>query len=304
LGVHVDLAGWADRLNHFDLPVTCIGLGAQSEVVGKIPVLPEGTQTFLEVVNKFRRDTNQPNILTRGEFSSEVIKHYGYDSAPHGCPSQFISPEVGLGQKCLAHQSKNKYQRIMTAAGNPWHASASLERVLVELVNNYQGDYVLQHPECLFHLSTGKLDKISLDQRHRLEKVYGFLGDLNDISEWFQAYGVYFADAQNWMHYSKHFSMVIGPRYHGVALPVQTGVPGKVIAIDSRTEELSSTTGIPFVRYKDVESHTAEELIQICRWEQQDADFYDEQRSKNAQGYMPFLEANGLAFNDYLNQLV
>lgn len=303
IGAHVDLAGWADRLQHFDLPTVFIGLGAQSDEIGNIPDIPEGSQAFLKLTKQLRANPNESNIITRGTFSSEVVQHYGVESSPFGCPSQFISTALNLGQACLAHQERAKYDRIMTAAGNPWHASASLENTLTEIVERYHGDYILQHPKALIQLALGEADGLSAEQIKRLESVYSRIGDWEYIKAWFESYSVLFADAQNWMHYSKHFTLAMGPRYHGVALPIQAGVPGKVISIDSRTEELSVTTGIPTVKYTEVEQLSAEELISSCRWTQADADNYDDVRSKNAVNYKQFLTDNGLPVSEAIEKL-
>jgi len=303
LGTHVDLGGWADCLNGFNLPTTFIGLGAQSDLAGDMPVIPEGTLRFLDVASSCRFNSEQSNIITRGSFTSDVLKANGYDSAPLGCPSQFISPQKNLGLKCLQRQQRGKYQRVMVAAGNPWHPSYTIEKLLIDIVNQYNGDYVLQHPRALFDLATGALHQLSDAQRSRIESIYGFLGDLQEISKWFSSYAVFFADAQNWMHYSKRFSLVLGPRYHGVALPIQVGVPGKVIAIDSRTEELSAATGVPFVRYQKVENLCPEDMLGLCRWSKNDAEHYDAVRLGNASQYAPALEANGLEVSKHLKDL-
>jgi hypothetical protein len=303
IGAHVDLAGWADRLTCFDLPVTFIGLGAQSDEIGVIPDVPEGTLKFLEVASKLRRDASSPNIITRGSFTTEVLQSFGYDSAPLGCPSQFICPEKDLGEKCFKRQKSSKYPRIMTAAGNPWHPSAVLEKVLVEIVNKYSGDYILQHPLALFQLASGEQNTLTISQQKRLKEVYSFIGDLDEVAQWFSSYSVFFADTQNWMQYSKHFSLVLGPRYHGVALPIQAGTPGKVIAIDSRTEELSLTTGVPVVKYAEVQDLSADELVESCYWTQDDAENYDNVREQNAAKYIPTLESNGLTASKHLKSL-
>lgn len=303
IGAHVDLAGWADRLKHFDLPTVFIGLGAQSEEIGKIPDIPDGSKEFLQLTKSLRTNENKCNIITRGLFSSEVVAHYGVESSPFGCPSQFISTQPELGQKCLAHQQRTQYDRIMTAAGNPWHPSASLENTLTEIVENYRGDYILQHPKALIQLALGETEDLSKEQIKRLENVYSRIGTWENIKAWFESFSVLFADAQNWMHYSKHFTLAIGPRYHGVALPIQAGVPGKVISIDSRTEELSVTTGIPTVKYKDIEQLTAEELIASCRWKQEDADDYDKVRATNAINYREFLKDNNLPVSSAIEVL-
>lgn len=303
IGAHVDLGTWADRLKAFDLPTMFIGLGAQSNSVGTHPEIPEGTKRLLALSKELRTDSSVSNIITRGAFTSEVIETCDVDSNPFGCPSQFISTELNVGQKCLEHQTSTKHFRILTAAGNPWHPSYVLEKTLVELVNQYQGDYVIQHPESLIKLCLNEGSTIDSKQQERLKTVYNSLGDWETLTSWFRSHGVLFADAQNWMHYSKRFSLAVGPRYHGVALPIQAGVPGKVIAIDSRTEELSSTTGIPFVRYKDVENSTPEELIEWCKWTQEDANNYDNIRLNNAKKYAQFFEQNKLSYNQSLKAL-
>ena len=303
IGAHVDLGSWADRLTAFNLPTLFIGLGAQSNSIGEHPEVPEGTIKLLELSKKLRTSPDVPNIITRGPFTTEVLEKLGIESLPYGCPSQFISTELNVGQKCLDHQATSKHFRVLTAAGNPWHASFTLEKTLVEIVNEYQGDYVLQHPKSLVQLALNEASDIEEKQKARLEKIYGFMGDWDTICDWFRSHGVLFADAQNWMHYSKHFTLAMGPRYHGVALPIQAGVPGKVISIDSRTEELSVTTGIPTVKYTEVEQLSAEELISSCRWTQADADNYDNVRSKNAVNYKQFLTDNGLPVSDAIEKL-
>lgn len=294
IGAHVDLGTWAERLTSFDLPTLFIGIGAQSNEVGLHPEIPPGTKKLLGLSRQLRVNKDVSNIITRGEFTSEVVASLGIESSPFGCPSQFISTELNVGKKCLEHQRSAKFFRVLTAAGNPWHPSFVLEKTLVEIVNEYKGDYVLQHPESLIKLSLNEGADIDEKQRNRLQKIYGFLGDWETICDWFRTFGVLFADAQHWMQHSKRFTLAIGPRYHGIALPIQAGVPGKVIAIDSRTEELSSTTGIPFVRYKDIEKLTKEDLIDWCKWTEEDADSYDSVRVRNAKNYVSFFEKNQL----------
>jgi len=303
IGAHVDLAGWADRLRNFDLPTVFIGLGAQSNKIGEIPEIPDGSKQFLQLTKSLRINPAASNIITRGEFSSEVLNSFDVDSSPFGCPSQFISTQPNLGAACLAHQHRTKYDRIMTAAGNPWHASSSLENTLTEIVEKYRGDYILQHPKMLIQLALGETEAIEPSHVKRLEKVYSRIGDYENIKAWFESFAVFFADAQNWMHYSKHFTLAIGPRYHGVALPIQAGVPGKVISIDSRTEELSVTTGIPTVPYEEVENMSAEELVDFCRWGNSEANNYDAVRTKNATNYQGFLQDNSIPVNDGIVEL-
>ena len=50
----------------------------------------------------------------------------------------------------------------------------------------------------------------------------------------------------------RKFDFVVGPRFHGVMLAMQAGIPGGVIAHDSRTLELCQTMGIPVRDHKEI----------------------------------------------------
>lgn len=303
IGSHVDLGVWAEKLLAFNLPVVLIGLGAQSDRIGLMPEVPEGTIRLLNVVKELRKNKEHSNIITRGEFSSWVLAELGFDSSPLGCPSLLTSQDTQLGQTCLKNQEWKCHKRIMVPGGNPWHPSSIIENKLVSLVNNYHGEYVLQHPALIFKLLLDQKLDLTQTQINLIEKTFSSIGTLADIRSWLAANSVFFADAQNWLNYSRKFSSAIGPRYHGIALPIQVGVPGKVITIDSRTEELAKTTGIPAISYKDANKMTADELAKASLWTQEDANHFDCVRKSNSSKYVKFLSVNGLKPHDYLAQI-
>ena len=51
--------------------------------------------------------------------------------------------------------------------------------------------------------------------------------------------------AGSWLDAMRGFDFAVGARIHGVLLPIQAGVPGGVVAHDSRTLELCQTMGVP-----------------------------------------------------------
>lgn len=303
IGSHVDLSAWAEKLQEFNLPVVLIGLGAQSDRIGLMPTVPDGTIRFLEVVKNLQKNKNQNNIITRGEFSSWVLAELGFESSPLGCPSLLTSPDPKLGQTCLENQSLKGCKRIMVPGGNPWHKSSIIENKLVDLVNNYHGEYVLQHPDILFKLLLDESSDLTEKQIEVIEHTFSSIGKLDSIRSWLVANSVFFADAQNWLNYSRKFSSAIGPRYHGIALPIQVGVPGKVISIDSRTEELAKNTGIPVLSYIDVKTMTVDQLANASLWTQDDADTFDKARKHNSSKYIEFLIANDLTPHNYLTKI-
>jgi hypothetical protein len=302
IGAHFNLSTWARVLEEYNLPTTLIGLGAQADNIGDVPEVNEGAHHFLQVVDSLRNNPEYSNIISRGDYSASVLASLGAESKPFGCPSQFISDEVDLGKLCLQHQDETSV-RIMTAAGNPWGKEYKFEKTLTELADLYHGDYVLQHPQSLLKIATPEFTSLDDSALERVMLAYSHLGDIKDIHRWFKSNSITFADVQNWMHYSRRFSSVIGPRYHGIAIPIQAGVPGKVITIDSRTQELSQATGIPFIPYNTVEFASPKDLSEICRWEQEDADRLNLVRVDNAYKYISFLKENGLKESSQLSNL-
>ncbi|NUB65063.1 hypothetical protein HUC49_22325, partial [Escherichia coli] len=78
------------------------------------------------------------------------------------------------------------------------------------------------------------------------------------------------------------------------ALGLQAGVPGTVIAIDSRTTELCQGTGIKYMQLEDTIRMNAEEIIQESKWTEEDAMLFDNRRRVAAIGYTEFLTLNGI----------
>jgi hypothetical protein len=302
LGAHVDLQEWADFLDKCNIPVTLIGLGAQSVSYDVLPKIQNGTLNFLNVVRKLRRDDNQ-NIAVRGDFTRNFLDSVGVESVALGCPSLFISDKKNLGNLVYQNSLRNQ-QRLSVAAGNPWDVkSASLERKLVDIVNDTGGEYVLQHPVEMFKLALG--EKSTFDHR-TMEAFVGFYGEAfnNDsIFDWFRRYSVFFDRADLWMNYMKKFDGVVGARYHGVALAVQAGIPGCVVAIDSRTRELCESTGIKYVTIMATDSMTESDIVELIPWSVHDAEIFDKNRFVKANGFVKFLENNMLTPSDSIINL-
>lgn len=295
LGAHADLRGWAEQLEKFNLPVTLLGLGAQSDSFEKIPDLPEGTIKFIDLVKNLSA-SSETNIAVRGDFTKSVLKQYNISSNPLGCPSLHSSNLSDLGSVIFKNQkSLGDIKRVAVAAGNPWHGpSALFERILVDIVNNFHGEYIVQHPESMVQFVLGEVDKITEKTKNRFLEIYGNEFDFDQLIEWYRHNSSIYVDVPNWSRALKRADLVLGPRYHGVALAIQVGRPGCVITIDSRTEELCLGTAIKNINVKDAIKFSSEELLERSLWSQDDALAFDENRLKRAKGYVDFLRENEL----------
>lgn len=298
LGPHVELSGWAAQIKAFDLPVTLLGLGAQSASQAAYPEIPAGTLDFLREVTT-RNAGTAPNIAVRGSYTQSVLASIGVDSIPAGCPSLLISSVARLGAAIYSRQEATGIHRIAVAAGNPWHGpSAQLERKLVDLVDMWPGEYVLQHPQAMFRYALG--EDVDTATQERFLKVYGERFRHESLAAWFRRHSVYFLEAPLWMRYLDRFDLVVGPRYHGVALGIQMGIPGAVVSIDARTEELAETTGVPCIRLEDANSMRPEELVLAAKWSPEQALHFDEKRRQAADNYRQLFADQGLPISAHL----
>lgn len=292
LGSHVDLKFWAERLLAFDKPVTLVGLGVQSSSFDDYPILPQGTYDFLDVV--LSRRSGGVNIAVRGDFTAKFLASKGIDSCAIGCPSLLISPSRSLGLDVLLRQRERR-ERVAVAAGNPWHTpSVPLERLLVNIVNRWRGEYILQHPVEMLKYAYGEFDGLPEATLARFSEVYSGFAGAADIAEWFRRYSSVFLDAPSWMRFLGKFDLVLGARYHGVALGVQAGIPGCVFTIDSRTQELCESSKIKSIPYNDLLRYSEEQLLAACVWGEQDAYLFDNNRRAKIEQYRQYLELNHL----------
>jgi polysaccharide pyruvyl transferase WcaK-like protein len=103
------------------------------------------------------------------------------------------------------------------------------------------------------------------------------------------------------MEHLRRFDAVVGPRFHGVMLGIQAGVPGVVVTHDSRTRELAATTFLPHIGHARVEADGESAL-----WEalgRFDADAFDANRRGLAGSYVGALKAHGLEVSPLLGRL-
>jgi polysaccharide pyruvyl transferase WcaK-like protein len=131
------------------------------------------------------------------------------------------------------------------------------------------------------------LEKIRLYVRPKLTTA--------EFTRWMRRYGTTFIDAASWIDAMRKFDFVVGPRFHGVMLAVQAGVPGGVIAHDSRTFELCETMGIPVRHYSELkQSFSIQDLKSMFPF---DGAAYDQRRAALSQTMAEMFSHAGIAGN-------
>ncbi len=247
LGPHTDLGGFAAHLEKIGLPVVVAGLGAQASNMAAAVSLTPGTERWARTLAA-HAPSGRPNIGVRGEFTRRALEKLGLGerAATIGCPSNFLNDRPDFYAALKRRFDKRRIDRLAVAAGSRhFAATRELERRLVRLVETTGGAYVAQADLDMVRLARGEGERSEPAERQAIREFLAPERTAEDFELWRQRHAVCFADATSWLEAMRGFDFAVGARFHGVMLAIQAGVPGGVIAHDSRILELCQTTGVP-----------------------------------------------------------
>jgi hypothetical protein len=254
LGLHTDLGWLADHLSAMDRPIIAVGLGAQADDTSRPVELTAGTRRWLDVIAD-SAPSSAPNIGVRGLYTQSQLQLLGHAArgAVIGCPSNLINPSPALGRSIELKFAAAAIERVAVPAGlHHWQDLQCIEEWLADLVESCSGTYVAQSEIDMIRLARDEADAIAPDILEQLRIYIRPKLSTADLVRWMRRYATTFIDAASWMDAMRKFDFVVGPRFHGVMLGIQAGVPGAVIAHDSRTFELCQTMGIPVRDHKEI----------------------------------------------------
>jgi Polysaccharide pyruvyl transferase len=301
LGRHSELGPIAELLEKVKVPIIAIGLGAQAASANDSIELTPGTRRWVEVLAD-HAPSDHPNIGMRGEFSASVLEKIGLGSkcAITGCPTNLTNPDPGLPAKISSKLVNREINRVAVPAGHAsWENMTTAERSLAKIVTATNGLYVAQSEIDMIQLARDEsADMIpAVLERHRAYIAPELTTD--DFLKWVRRYFDHYIDAPSWIHGMRKFDFVAGPRFHGVMMGIQAGVPGGVIAHDSRTMEMCETMGLPVRHCSHMpEQFTAADLKNLFPF---DAVNYSLKRAKLAAVYTGMLREGGVQFDPRLD---
>lgn len=302
LNTHSNFGRLAEKFASLTCKIVMVGLGAQSDIVGEIPEVSEGTIAWVRQIAEHHSVRGIPNISVRGPFSKQVLERYGLGdhAVILGCPSLFINPAADLGVRIAARVRPIK--RIAVAAGLPQRRHLSrIEQSLAQIVTATGGSYVGQHPLTMIQLTRGEAADLAPEELRKHRNFICPEMESGEFIRWAERHGNVFFDIFSWMEHYRRFDFVIGSRIHGVMLALQAGVPGVCIVHDSRTLELCETMMVPYVLARDVAAGiTREQLPDLFKF---DAAAFDENRRVLAGRYLNFLSSNELEPADWLGKI-
>lgn len=288
--------GWlADILERCDLPVTCIGLGAQAGTDNDPRLdLKPGTVRYLKVLSE-----RAGRIGLRGPFTQQVLEHFGVkNTVITGCPSQTINPRLtgAAIQEQLNLVRQMPCPSVGYVLGTLEAKTRSAERILAREIAPLPHQLILQTDPRLLRAIYDR--KVPQDDAAYVKWVQGVIRpDLNiqDFISYFLQNAIFYSDARSWIDAMRRHDVVMGMRIHGAVTAIQAGKLGVCVTFDSRTKELAETMGYPYIPIDLItEDQTLAQMLEHVIF---DADYFDAARTRNTDTIREILQQDGLTLS-------
>lgn len=247
-----DIGWWADFIEQLDRPVVIAGLGLQSLLEEDINItLQAGTHRFLKVVAE-----RAVHVGVRGETTLRFLQKEGITNGiVTGCPSNFINVNVSgasINDKIVSLANKNDISSVRIVGTLEPH-TRSTELRLINLLNSTNNNLVFQTNIFAFEVINGNI--ISDDAMKYFNWERRILSPHSSDEEYINMVksGKFYVDVKTWIDEAGRFDLNIGQRIHGAIAAIQGHGLGICVAFDSRTLELASTMGYPYVMANELD---------------------------------------------------
>jgi hypothetical protein len=246
-----DFGGMAAFIEQTDLPVTILGLGAQSnDYSTAIPLLP-GTERFLQVLKERCK-----LIGVRGAFTAKVLEHRGIHNLQIiGCPSFYMGggadlvirqPEWHEGMRIAVNGSRD----VLRHSFDPPKMERLIRQLIAEAVK-YDATFIPQTETLEIQISDMPGTSTAEAAIRELQKLFAGAAPAPRLAEWLRTRMRTYWDVDTWFEDMKHYDFVIGTRFHGAMIALQAGTPAFVICHDTRTTEMCEFFGMPHAKIND-----------------------------------------------------
>lgn len=258
-----DLGFLADQLETTTIPITMIGLGAQSSDRIQKPTINPGTARLIKLISE-----RSPSIGVRGHYTAETLCSLGImNTVPLGCPSFFSKGLSGFQQLCDVPFANsmlddlsiciNLSRRVARHSFFPLEMQAA-ESVILNLAISKRAPFVAQD----------EIEELVYSADHDngpLEDAIAYFSSIDPIAvcNYFAEYTRYFVNVSEWSEFVSGYELVMGTRFHGCLIALLSGIPALLLVHDSRTLEMAALAGIPYVLANQIHSqHDLQSIIQ------------------------------------------
>lgn len=293
-----DFGYLADFLESIRLPVSIVGLGAQSSSFDVDIVLQPGTERFVSVLAERCK-----LIGVRGAYTADQLAKRGVANVQiTGCPSYYAAVGAGLPQHLPALPGSpkiavNASRDVIKHAFDPSAMQAAVAK-LMRIAVTRGGDFVAQTEHAEMVIAEGYVNDLS----PYLEELRDYFRDDLDTAQfdaWALAHCRVYWNVDNWLAAMREHDFIIGTRFHGAIAGLIAGTPAMVVCHDTRTTEMCRFLEVPHVGLSEFNAKPVEELYASI-----DLPLYHQRRSNLTVAYHQFLAKNGLAVRSAEIQVV
>lgn len=228
------LERWADLAERLRIPVTILGVGAQS-------TLDPSVRSMASIDGIVRRLVaavleRAPSVGVRGEFTAEYLAHLGFRGdlvEVIGCPSVFINgPQLSVRKRVPDLTAASP----IAVNGAPYQAA--MGPIIRRHFERYPDMvYVAQDPAMLETLTYGAATTA-------VPHPDGFPNSIDDPMIQENKVRIFLA-AYPWLDLMRTRDFAFGARLHGNLAALMAGTPAFILTHDSRTLELARYLEIP-----------------------------------------------------------
>jgi hypothetical protein len=285
-----DGGGMAHFIEQTRLPVSIVGLGAQSSNFDpKIELLP-GTHRFVRVLAE-----RCARIGVRGAFTADVLDNMGVHNVQVvGCPSYYMNGSTPVAIRDVAfgavpRMAVNGSRDVVGHAFDRQKMIAALYGLISEAVR-YDAQFVAQTEadEITMADEAGSLAALAAADRF----VQFFRPGQTDparLRDWALRRSRVFWSVEDWLAAMRRVDFVAGTRFHGAIAALSVGTPAVVLCHDTRTTEMCDFLGVP---HYDIRALEKVDLVALHA--QSDFAAFHARQRRLTRDYAGFLDANGL----------
>lgn len=236
-----NMKGHVRRFGGITIPIYVIACGAQA---GSYDDLNSLYEAIREPASEFIRSVYKTGgeFCLRGYFTKELFDKLGFhDAVVTGCPSMYQN----------GRDFSVKYERVSKDKFKP--ALNGNIRLVKKALNNYRNSEFFDQSD-FFDLLYNAKSSQSLISAKKAGYTCVRLIEENRLN--------LLIDMQDWMDYlqANMFSFSCGSRIHGNIMPILSGIPAALCAIDTRTREMGEFFNIPIVSKKDLQKRDLYEI--------------------------------------------
>ncbi len=249
------LQKWTEVIRRLRIPVTILGIGAQSTMEYEVEPLRRIDDTVRAFVSAVL--DRSPSIGVRGQFTYDYLHHLGFtDVEVIGCPSMFrygdqltVEPKTPV----LGREARIATSYTETKVGD-------MEGIFRANYERYPNLHFiaqdLRELEIMYFGDTSEAAGLQTE-RPRYRSHRAFVEDRVRL----------FLDPITWINTLGEYDFSFGTRIHGNITSLLGGTPSVVLYHDSRTRELSEYFDIPHRRLTDLPSDMdAASLYEEADW--------------------------------------